>query len=158
MFTKLTLGHWRTAIEGAATELATRALALTSVVLADPIGLERTASMIGAHIPMIGGGQAFEMALVASPEGCEALSRAILGRNSGSRLRDADVADATGEIVNMLAGATKRRLARHGAELTLGLPIFIHGYIEPTDRLSVVAMPLRFGAIETVVIVVGDRS
>jgi len=155
---KLTLAQWRTAVEGAAGEIATYALSLPGVVVHDPVGLECASAMIGAHIPLIGGGQAFDLALVASGDGCQALSRAILGASPGAPLRDAEVADAVGEIVNMLAGSVKRRMAGLGAELELGLPLFLHGYIQPTDRLSVVALPTRFGTIETMVLIAGQRG
>lgn len=158
MSSKLTLGHWRSAVEGAATEIATYALSFTSVVVQDPVGLECTASMIGAHIPVVGGGQAFDLALVSTPEGCQALSRAILCMPEGAPIKDVEVADAVGEIINQFAGAVKRRLASRGAELVLGLPIFLHGYIQPTQRMSVIVLPTRMGPIDTVVLVAGHRE
>jgi CheY-specific phosphatase CheX len=114
--------------------------------------------MVGAHIPLVGAGQAFDLALVASPENCQALSRAILCMKEGAPLRDAEVADAVGEIVNMLGGTVKRRLAGRGSELELGLPLFLHGYIQPTDRLTVIALPTRFDAIDTIVLIAGQRG
>jgi hypothetical protein len=155
---RLTLAQWRSAVAGAAVELATYALSFAGAVVHDPVGLECAMSMIGAHIPLIGGGQAFDLALVSSPEGCQALSRAILCMGPGPALPDADVADAVGEIVNMLAGSVKRRMAGQGAELELGLPIFLHGYIQPTGRLSALVLPTRFGAIDTMVLIAGQRG
>jgi CheY-specific phosphatase CheX len=157
MTPKLTLGQWRTAIEGASTEIATRALSFPGVAVQDPVASERTASMIGAHIPLIGGGQAFEMALVSSAEGCDTLARAILGVTNGTTLRELEMVDAVGEIVNMLAGSMKRRLAGHGAHLALGLPIFVRGYLQPSDRLALIALPVRFGPVDTTVMVAGHR-
>ena len=56
-------------------------------------------------------------------------------------------------------GAEAREPALHGAaELVLGLPLFIHGYIEPTDRLTVIVLPTQFGAIETMVLIAGQRD
>jgi hypothetical protein len=144
---KISLAQWRTAVEGAAKEIASYALSLPTATVGDVVGLEHAVAMIGAHIPMVGGGQAFDLALVSSPSGCQALSRAILGLPDTAPLRNAEVADAVGEIVNMLAGTVKRRLSGIGAELVLGLPLFLHGYIEPTDRLMVLVLPTRFGAI-----------
>jgi hypothetical protein len=155
---KLTPAQWRTAVDGAARELASYALSLPSATVGDPVDLSRATAMIGAHIPLIGGGQAFDLALVASPDGCQALSRAILGITDGAALRDAQVADAIGEIVNMLGGTLKRRIAGQGPELELGLPIFLHGYIQPTDRLSVLALPTQLGTIETIVLIAGQRG
>jgi hypothetical protein len=155
---KLTVGHWRAAIEGAAREVATYALSFSRAVVKDPVGLEAATAMIGAHIPLVGAGQAFDLALVASADGCQALSRAILSMGPGPALRDADVADAVGEIVNMLAGSMKRGMSGLGADLALGLPIFIHGYLQPTDRLSVIAFPLQLGTIDTILLVAGHRG
>jgi hypothetical protein len=156
MSSKLTLAQWRTAVEGSATEIATYALQLPGAQVQDPVSAERASSMIGAHIPILGGGQAFDLAVVASAEDCKALSRAILCMAPGAPLRDAEVADAVGEIVNMLGGGVKRRLSGE-RELELGLPIFLHGYIQPTEKLSVIALPTRFGPIETMVLIAGQR-
>jgi hypothetical protein len=153
---KISPAQWRAAVEGAAQELAAYALSLPGALVQDPVGLERTVSLIGAHIPLVGGGQAFDLALVSSPEGCRDLSRAILSMAAGAPLRAAEIADAVGEIVNMLAGSVKRRIA--GADLVLGLPLFIHGYIEPSERLTVIALPTRFGAIDTMVLIAGQRG
>ncbi|HEY0191317.1 MAG TPA: chemotaxis protein CheX [Kofleriaceae bacterium] len=153
--TKLTLAQWRTALEGAATEIATNAFSFPGAKIFDPIGHEAAAKLVGAHIPVLGGGGAFDLALVASPENCLALSRAILYAGPEQVLRDAEVADAIGEVVNMLAGSVKRRM--NGVDLELGLPIFLHGYIQPTDRLLVTAFPTRFGTIETMVLITGQK-
>lgn len=93
---------------------------------------------------------------MSSPDGCRDLSRAILGMAAGAPLRDAEVADAVGEIVHMLGGTVARRIS--GADLVLGLPLFLHGHIEPSDRLTVIALPTRFGAIDTMVLIAGQRG
>jgi hypothetical protein len=154
----ISTAEWRTAVEAAAREIATYALSFPGAVVQDPVGSDRASSMIGAHIPLVGSGIAYELALVSSPEGCRSLSRAILYRDAGAALTDAEVADAIGEIVNMLAGAVKRRIAGQRADLELGLPIFIHGYVQATDKLSMVALPTRFGTIDTIVLITGPRS
>jgi hypothetical protein len=150
---KVSLAQWRAAVEVAAREIATYALSLPGAVVQDPVGLERAAAMIGAHIPLVGGGQGFDLALVSSPEGCLALSRAILCRTPDAALRDTEVADAIGEIVNMLAGSVKRRLAGYRTDLELGLPIFIRGCLQPTERMLVIALPTQFGTIDTIVLI-----
>jgi hypothetical protein len=155
----ITLAQWRIAIEGAAGEIASYALSFPGAIVQDPVGLERTVSLIGAHIPLVGNGIAYDLALVASPEACKALARAILCMAPDAPVRDAEVADAIGEIVNMLGGGVKRRMSGNGiTDLLLGLPIFLHGYIQPTDRMTVICMPTRLGAIETMVLIAGQRG
>lgn len=154
----LTVAHWRSAVEGAATEIATRALSFPGATVADPVGHEAAESLIGAHIPMIGSGKAYDLAVVSTPAGCQALARAILYMPPNAPIKDGEVADAVGEIVNMMGGTVKRRIAGLGAELELGLPLFLHGHIQPTERLTVIALPTRFGAIDTMVLIAGQRG
>ena len=156
--TKITLAQWRAAVDGATNEIASYALSFSGAIVQDPVGLERAIELIGAHIPLIGEGHAFDMALVASPESCKALARAILCMAPDAPVKDAEVADAIGEIVNMLGGGVKRRMSGHGAELVLGLPIFLHGYIQPTERMIVTALPVRMGTIDTMVLIAGSRG
>jgi hypothetical protein len=156
---KITLAQWRTAVEGAAGEIASYALSFPGAVVQDPVGLECTVALIGAHLPLIGDGHAYDLALVASAASCRALARAILCVAPDAPIRDAEVADAIGEIANMLGGGVKRRLAGSSAvDLLLGLPIFLHGYIEPTERMTVTCLPTRLGAIETMVLIAGQRA
>jgi CheY-specific phosphatase CheX len=155
---KVSLPQWRTAVEAAAREIASYALSFPGATVQDPVGLECAISMIGAHIPLIGGGVAYDFGLVSSAEGCQNLARAILYRAAGAPVTDAEMADAIGEIVNMMGGAVKRRLASQRAELELGLPIFIHGYMQPTEKLAIIALPTRFGTIDTIVMIAGPRG
>jgi CheY-specific phosphatase CheX len=155
---RITLAQWRAAIDGAANEIASYALSFSGAVVQDPVGLERAVSLIGAHIPLIGDGAAYDMAFVTSPESCQALARAILCMAPDAPVKDVEVADAIGEIVNMLGGGVKRRMSGQGAELVLGLPIFLHGHIQPTPRMQVTAMPVRMGTIETMILIAGQRT
>ncbi len=155
---KISPAEWRTAVEGAARELATNALSMPGATVKDAVGAERASAMIGAHLPLVGGGKAFDLSLVSSPEGCRSLARAILYMAEGAPLRDAEVADAMGEMVNMLGGSIKHRMSAQASDLVLGLPLFIHGYIEPSDRLQVIALPTNLGPIETMVVIAGQRS
>lgn len=155
---KPTRTHWRSAIEGAAREIATQALSFPGATVKDSVGLEAAVAMVGAHIPMLRPGQAYDLALLSSADGCRSLARAILCLAPGSRMSETDTADAVGEIVNMLAGTMKRRLSGTISDLTLGLPIFIHGYLTPSNRQSVLAFPTRLGTIDTIVLIAGTRE
>ena len=152
---RFTETHWRDAICGAAIEIAQRSLGFAGATIADSRRDAIQSGMVGAHIPMVGK-PSFELQLVAMRGSCEALATAVLGMDI-SDLPASVVGDAVGEIVNMLAGGVKRRLGNNGGDLELGLPVFVNGAVEPTDRFSMLAFPLRFGAIETVAVIIGPR-
>lgn len=107
--------------------------------------------MAGAYIPLLAEDQTLQLALLASPAGCADLSRLLLGMEPDEEVSDADVADAVGELVNIVAGGVKQRMQdpdRPGGGLRLGLPVFIHGYVQPTQQLEVCLASARIGEVE----------
>jgi len=111
------------------------------------------AGMAGAYIPMLAEDQTLQLALLASPEGCADLSRLLLGMEPEEEVAAADIADAVGELVNIVAGGVKQRLQDPGTigtggGLRLGLPVFIHGYVQPTQQLEVSLASVRIGAVD----------
>lgn len=152
-----TAGQWTDAIAGAANEIATYALGFASATIESGTRAPDPA-LIGAHVALVGHGEAFDLAVVATPGDCAALARAMLASTRTDTLSAAEVADAVGEIANMLAGAVKRRMHRHGADLALGLPVFIRGEVQPSERVTVLAIPARLGPIPTHVLVIGRKQ
>jgi hypothetical protein len=108
--------------------------------------------MAGAYIPLLAEDQTLQLALLATPAGCGDLARLLLGMGGDEAVSDADIADAVGELVNIVAGGVKQRmqaLSQTGAgNLRLGLPVFIHGYVQPTQHLEVSLASVRLGAVE----------
>jgi CheY-specific phosphatase CheX len=148
-----TAAQWRDAIEGSASEIARLQLGFTGAKVTEAQSPRVLAGMVGAHIPMVGA-PSYELSVVATRQSCEALATAVLGM-SVEGMPASVVADAIGEIVNMLAGGVKRRLGATDHEL--GLPVFVNGSVEPTDRHSLFVFPMLLGAIEAVVAIVGPR-
>jgi hypothetical protein len=144
----------RAAIQQAAGDLANTLLGYASCVVSDPAPVDATAAMIGAHVALVGSSQSFDIALVASPAGCLGLAQAIL-QAGDSPVKDKDIADAVSELVNMMAGTIKRHLA---SDSEIGLPMFIRGSIQPTDRLTVTAFPVKLGPVQAYVLIAGERG
>lgn len=105
--------------------------------------------MAGAYIPLLAEDQTLQLALLATPAGCADLSRLLLGMEPDEEVSAADVADAVGELVNIVAGGVKQRMQDVAGGLRLGLPVFIHGYVQPTQQLEVSLASARLGEVDT---------
>lgn len=145
---------WHEAIKSAVAEVGNYALNFDATSVGAPVDPKCADELVGAHIPLVGSKHCFDLAIVASRQGCEALARAILQMGPKDAVTEPEVADAVREISNMLGGTVKRRMSEY-AELELGLPVFIEGRVLRTDRMAVVAMPIKVGPIDATVLVVG---
>jgi len=146
-----TATQWREAIISAASELARVALSYPSASACEQASLTAEAS---AQIALVGR-PSYSLSLAASNAGCAALATAVLGMDIAGFPAQV-VADALGELVNMLAGGVKRRLPG-GTELELGLPVYSTGVPQPSDRQSTVVVPLQIGPVEVCVMVIGPK-
>jgi hypothetical protein len=155
------LSDWVAAMAAASTELAL-SLGIDGVELLGWHDVPPT-GMAGAYIPLLAEDQTLQLALLASPAGCADLSRLLLGMEPDEDVSDADIADAVGELVNIVAGGVKQRMQGPrkietgkigtgeigtGGSLRLGLPVFIHGYVQPTQQLEISLASARIGAVE----------
>jgi len=148
--------QWQEAVQGAANEIARRALGFSGAEVSEPISLYQSAGMVGAHIPLVGN-PSYELSLVATRPNCSKLATAILGMNA-EELPAGTIPDAIGEIVNMLAGGVKRRLAASGGDLELGLPVFVNGTVEPSGTQSVLAFAAQLGSLSVMVLILGPKN
>jgi len=112
----------------------------------------------GAYIPILSGENALQLALISDACGGQQLAKALLGMDSKDEdLSPADVADAVGEIMNVVAGGVKRRLIEKDSQLQLGLPIFVHGYIEVMEMLEWAVMDVNIGSVPAHFMVIRHR-
>jgi hypothetical protein len=145
---------WHEAVKSALGEVGEYALGGSAVTVGTAVDPQIADSLIGAHIPLVGSKYCFDLAIVSTPDGCKALGRSMLQMGASEAISEAEVADAVREISNMLGGTVKRRLSQF-CDLELGLPVFIEGRVLRTDRMVVVAMPVKVGAVDAAVLIVG---
>lgn len=109
--------------------------------------------LAGALIPIVSNLPPVQIGLFASQAGCELLARALLGSGPQETLTRAEMVDAMGEIVNMLSGNVKARVARYANHAALGLPTFLQGTIEVQSNQQADVLPVTIGDAEAFVIV-----
>ena len=150
------LDEWMAVMAQAAGDIARGALGWPGCQVSDEPCVP--APTCGAYVPLIDHGAQLQIGLVADDEGCQLLARALLGLSEGEPpVPPADVADAVGEIVNMLAGGLKRRMQGRIGSLVLGLPIFIRGYVEATEKLEIARARVQLGPVTALALVLRHR-
>jgi hypothetical protein len=114
----------------------------------------------GAFISLASPVTAMQLGLTADAEVCRALANAMLGIESEDEpLPDQDVDDALGEIVNVMAGRFKVIGGLSSNDLSLGLPLIVHGRIEPSRHCQTVWRQVGVGShcLHVSVILHADR-
>ncbi len=136
---------------GAATEVA-GALGLGTLRAIGRVSPPR--DLTGVYLPIVGrGGALAHVAWLAAAEGCEAMARALLGGLVPGASR-AEILDAMGEIVSIVAGAVMRRMRVADASLALGPPILVGSPVVP--GASVQAMRVVCGGVDGVLVLIGN--
>ncbi len=79
----------------------------------------------GAFIALLSDANAVHLGFSSTPDGCRTLARGFLGVRSDVPLSEADVVDGVGEVMNILAGKVKSKMAARDGAIRLGLPIFV---------------------------------
>jgi len=144
---------WVEALEQAAIEVGELALGFEGCAV---ISREVTApkGVSGAYLPLFGGsGESLYIGWLASRESSQALARGLLGLTANEELPPDDIADAMGEVVNILAGGLKRRILSSVHPLALGLPIYSPVPIVPLHSVTHTCL-FRGGGFESHIILV----
>jgi len=82
----------------------------------------------GSCISLVGPGKSWNLALFGSAASCRIMGRALLGMDADEEIGNEELADALGEILNMMAGVAKRKMPGADSQsLQLGLPMFLAG-------------------------------
>lgn len=142
---------WEDAAVKSMIEISTSALGSDEPeVMAHRDGLPQ--GLTGACVAMVGD-ESLQVGVFSDPSGCESMARALLGMAPEDAIDAGDVADALGEIANMLAGAMKRHAGPTGAAMKLGLPVYIEGRIVERKRVAAVTT-ICVGSVKAEVLVI----
>ena len=113
----------------------------------------------GAYLALISPEVQMQIGIAARRDDCRGLAgKLMMMEPNDPELTDSVMADAFGEIVNILAGALKQVMERRHRGLTLGLPTMIHGHIAPTDRQELQVTGVTLGDIDAFLVILMNRS
>jgi CheY-specific phosphatase CheX len=150
------LGSWLMDLEGAFEEVSSTALGFPGMVVTGRH--EQPPPLHGAYLGLVGPTGALQIGLASSPAGCQALAKGLMGMGPDEpALPDNEVADAVCEVINIVAGAFKARVRDRASPLQMGLPVFIQGAVQPTERIAVRVAEVKFGEVPAVLLLVHPR-
>jgi Chemotaxis phosphatase CheX len=111
----------------------------------------------GSLLPVQKGSESLHLGVLSDKQGCIALTRGLLQMDADEEIGDEDIADAVGEIVNIVAGVMQRALDGDGEGVTLGYPVYVRGEIIAPHKSETLCATLNFGpARADIIIVRGD--
>jgi hypothetical protein len=146
---------WNQLLFSALDQVASTALGGPAAALGDAGPISHTAT--GAYVPLITAIGGLQLGLVAGDPALAALASALLGLPPED-LTPADIADALAEIANMFAGCAKTLLLATVAPVTIGLPVVVHGWIDPGERLAVRAQRVNCVGHDVSLVLIASRG
>ena len=140
--------EWLTTFREAAGEVAKGSLRLGE----DPVALDPEGPHPGAYISLLSDQHSVHLGLSASEEGCRAIARGLLRIRPDQPILDSEVADGVREVMNIVAGKVKSKMAGKDGALQLGLPMFLTGAAHPANAESASA-ELKIGPVDCTLVV-----
>ncbi len=119
---------------------------------------DEAAAKCGAIIGLASGDNTVQLMMLATRRGSESLGKALLGFESNESIDTCDLADAIGEIMNIVAGMVKTVVNHRDDSLNLTLPTFVEGRLEPIGGQEVMGEVIKMGAVETKVVVINGTN
>lgn len=152
MAQSVSLNVWQGAVEAGATDIARDGFNFQGFEV-----LERTQDippgMPGSFIPLVADGESVQVGIVSTAKGCEEMARSLMQLPSNEVLSSSEIADALSEAANILAGYVKRNMQDHLNPVQLGLPLYVNGHLETSDRMRAAVTRIRMGTVEAALIV-----
>jgi len=156
--TEITIKSWLDAAIQGIEETATCALGYDGVKIIKTSN-EFPLDMAGAFISLMGSQVSMQLGITATNETCNLLAKALFGMESDDEeLPQADVADAVGEIANIMIGVVKGLMSEKESNMQIGLPIFFEGNITLTEKQEVAVAEVQLDSLNTHIVVIAPNS
>jgi hypothetical protein len=150
----VSMDEWQLAVRRSVEEMAEAVLGRQAT---SEVKVDLKPSACGAYIPLMSLRDSLRVGVVATPQGCEAIARLMMGTDTTTRLEATDIADAMCEFLNIVAGSVKKQISHKLPALRVGLPIFVSGMVQPTSNVESTEQPLSIGDVPLLVAVMRYR-
>tara|TARA_R110002096_G_scaffold423452_2_gene630630 strand:+ start:36334 stop:36828 length:495 start_codon:yes stop_codon:yes gene_type:complete len=112
----------------------------------------------GALIGLASEDNTVQLMMLATRSGSESLGKALLGFNAHEAIDTGDLADAIGEIINIVAGMVKTEVSALDDSLYLTLPTFAEGTLAPIGGHETLGKIITLGTVQTKVVVINGAK
>ena len=114
----------------------------------------------GGYLAIVGDKFSAQVAVASDPPTCRRIAARLFEEDEAAAdsLPEGDVADAIGELVNIVGGIVKTKMSEEDPTLQLGLPFVIEGVIESTSRLKTEYVEADLGDMKVVLVVILDTQ
>ncbi|MBX7148498.1 chemotaxis protein CheX [bacterium] len=156
MSTQIVTADWLKALMEGTNELATSTMGLEAYN--DP-KLHNTVpdGVSGSCLSLAVDTTSVMLAVMATKDGCTQMAKALLGMGPDDALSDSEVADAVGEVINIVAGGVKRIMSSSAQSIQLGLPIFMSGKIECGENQEAAVADFKIGTIPIKLLIIARK-
>ncbi len=140
-----TLNRWLNAVVDTADDIAKRYLDLKGV---DEVSRRYDAPIASTQslLALVGDSSSVQIGIGAPQDEFLDVVRALIGAEpDDDDLSSADIADALGEMANMLAGGVKVRMAKEDPSIRISLPLVIVGGIVQGTRINIAVAEVEMG-------------
>ncbi len=151
------LSQWLDAAALSARQVASSALGATELSWSGVSSRPLPDGLSGIYIPLLTDGLALQLGVLASREVCATLACALIGADEVDVESDADVFDALGEIVNLIAGDFKFRLTNE-VKISVGVPLAMNGRVFPLGGSVSIHGSLQLGPSELWLVMTGSKT
>ena len=114
---------------------------------------EMPPDLLGAFIQVVCSEGPVLLGLTGSTANCEGLARIMLGMEPDEPIAELDAFDAIAEMINIIAGLMKTKLASSVGNIDLGLPVFLSGRLRAIGRIAVDSHEASVGGFDCELIV-----
>jgi len=150
--------YWLDRLTKVTDSTAREALSVSSGCVSTPSAPTFIQDMSGSYLALISDDVQMQLGIAASSKGCKALAGSLLMMEPNDPdLDETVIADALGEIVNILAGLLKEDVTPEYPNLSLGLPTVIHGHLAASESQELSVRAVQIGDIPCLLITLVNK-
>jgi len=111
----------------------------------------------GTYIAIMTDSSSMHLGITSTPQGVRVLARGLLGLRQDQELSDQEAVDGVSEMMNIVAGKVKSKMATRDGTLQLGLPMFVQTPIQVNEQMERASADVTIGPVACQLLVFRNR-